>query len=244
MPERPLLTATLTRSLPLSELTKHLEFQVETPRQIDFQAGQFISVKAFKEGKHITRAYSIASPPRGDNSFDLCLNRVQDGFMSNFLCSIPEGSVIHWHGPHGLFTLRQPLQESLFIAGGTGIAPFRGMIHWLFEEKERNQGQDFWLIYGARYESDIYYQKEFRQIEAENPNFHYRITLSRGSPAWPGLRGYVQSHVRELLQSRANFGAGDMHAYICGVHEMVDANRAMLKELGWDRKSILYERYD
>ncbi len=36
----------------------------------------------------------------------------------------------------------------------------------------------------------------------------------------------------------------DMHAYICGLDKMVRANRELLKSLGWDRKQILYEKYD
>jgi ferredoxin-NADP reductase len=35
-----------------------------------------------------------------------------------------------------------------------------------------------------------------------------------------------------------------MHAYICGLDKMVKANRDLLKSLGWDRKTILYEKYD
>jgi NAD(P)H-flavin reductase len=64
-------------------------------------------------------------------------------------------------------------------------------------------------------------------------------TLSRGSDNWPGLRGYVQEHVRALAEGRT-----DMHAYVCGLDKMVSANRELLKSLGWDRKSILYEKYD
>ena len=39
-------------------------------------------------------------------------------------------------------------------------------------------------------------------------------------------------------------GRTDMHAYICGLDKMIKANRELLKGLGWDRKSILYEKYD
>ena len=53
------------------------------------------------------------------------------------------------------------------------------------------------------------------------------------------LRGYVQEHVASIAQGRT-----DMHAYICGLEKMVKANRELLKSLGWDRKSILYEKYD
>ena len=52
------------------------------------------------------------------------------------------------------------------------------------------------------------------------------------------MRGYVQEHVSGIVSART-----DMHAYICGLDKMVTANRVLLKQLGWDRKSILYEKY-
>jgi ferredoxin-NADP reductase len=233
-------TAQLIRSTSLSELTKHMEFEMKGPTRFGFVAGQWLSFKTTKpDGEEITRAYSIASPPNGDLRFALCLNRVQDGFMSNFLCDLQEGAEIDCQGPFGNFTLRPPLRDTVFIATGTGIAPFRSMLRWLLAEKSRHQEKQFWLVFGNRREKDIYYHQEFLDLSARHPNFHYLPTLSRGSPDWRGLHGYVQEHVPDIVQGRT-----DMHAYICGLDRMVKANRELLKGLGWDRKSILYEKYD
>jgi ferredoxin-NADP reductase len=239
--QRKLLTARLTRSVALSEQTKHLEFTVEGVETFPFIPGQFVSIQEPKpDGKVHTRAYSIACAPGFLPSFDLCLNRVEAGFLSNWLCDLEEESTVHFHGPHGMFTLRQPHQDSVLIATGTGIAPMRGMLHWLFEHPERHEDREFWLLYGTRHETGLYYRDEFLKIAQEHPNFHYLPTLSRGADDWQGLRGYVQDHLREILGDRR-----DMHAYICGLHQMVDANRQLLKEeLGWDRKQIVFERYD
>lgn len=233
-------TARLTRSTALTELTKHLEFEMKSVARFGFVAGQWMSFKTTKpDGEEITRAYSIASPPGEDSRFALCLNRVQDGFMSNFLCDMKAGDEIACQGPFGDFTLRPPMRDTVFIATGTGIAPFRSMLQWLLAEESRHQGKQLWLIFGNRTEKDIYYHDEFLRLAAEHPNFHYQPTLSRGSEGWQGLRGYVQEHVPGITQGRT-----DMHAYICGLDKMVKANRELLKSLGWDRKSILYEKYD
>jgi ferredoxin-NADP reductase len=238
---RHLLNARLVRSAIISERTKHLEFVIDELEQFEFTPGQFVSVKEPRpDGKEITRAYSIASPPRGDNTFDLCLNRVDEGFMSNYLCDVELGTVVHIHGPHGHFVLRPEPKDSVFIATGTGIAPFRGMVQWLFADEARHRGREFWLVYGTRYEQDIYYRAEFEAIAKRHSNFHYVVTLSRGDQNWKGARGYVQDHVKEIVGERK-----DMEAYICGLNAMVSANRKLLKEeLGWDRKQIVYERYD
>ncbi len=211
---------------------------MDAPR-FGFVAGQWLSFKHTKpDGEEITRAYSIASPPDG-NRFALCLNRVQDGYMSNFLCDLREGEELACQGPFGDFIPRPPMRDTLFIATGTGIAPLRSMLHWLLADTSRHQEKDLWLVFGNRTEADIYYHQEFLQLAEAHPNFQYRPTLSRGGADWTGLRGYVQEHVPGIAAGRA-----DMHAYICGLEKMVKANRDLLKGLGWDRKAIFYEKYD
>jgi len=233
-------TACLLRSVPLSGYTKLLEFEIKGEPRFGFVAGQWLSLKHnHPPGEEITRAYSIASPPGDSNQFSLCLNRVQDGFMSNFLCDMKEGDEISAQGPFGDFILRPPLRDTIFIATGTGIAPFRGMLHWLLADGSRHQGKKLSLVFGNRTEQDIYYHEEFLGLAEKHENFHYLPTLSRAAAEWQGLRGYVQQHVSAITQGRT-----DMHAYVCGLDKMVKANRDLLKSLGWDRKSILYEKYD
>jgi ferredoxin-NADP reductase len=240
MPVFQTFTARLVRSVPLSEPTKHLEFEMEGVPRFGFVPGQWLSLKQAKpDGEELTRAYSVASPPTDDNRFALCLNRVQDGFMSNFLCDRKEGEQINCQGPFGDFILRPPLRDTIFIATGTGIAPFRSMLHWLLADPSRHQSRSFFLLFGSRTEKDIYYHREFLQLAAQHANFDYLPTLSRCGPEWKGLRGYVQQHVPGIVQNRA-----EMNAYICGLDKMIKANRDLLKELGWDRKSIRYEKYD
>src|SRR5882672_2279454 len=234
------LQASLARSSQLSEYTRHLEFEVRGVPRLGFVPGQWLSLKASKpDGGEITRAYSLASPPADDARFAFCLNRVQDGFMSNHLCDMAEGDEIAFQGPFGSFILRPPLRDTVFIATGTGIAPFRSMLHWLLADPSRHEGRKFWLLFGVRYEQDIYYREEFERFAAEHSNFHFLPTLSRGGSDWQGLRGYVQQHLPEIVGNRT-----DMYAYICGLDKMVSANRDFLKSLRWDRKQILYEKYD
>jgi ferredoxin-NADP reductase len=232
--------ALLTRSVALSEFTKHLEFEVKGTDYVGFVPGQWLSVKTdTPEGEEMTRAYSIASPPTENGRFAFCLNRVQDGFMSNYLCNLEEGAEITFQGPFGNFILHPPPLDSVFIATGTGVAPFRSMLQWILAEADRHLGRQLWLLFGARREQDLYYHAEFDQLAANHDNFHFLPTLSRAGEEWKGLRGYVQQHLGEIVGMRT-----DMHAYICGLAKMVKANRELLKTLGWDRTAIRYERYD
>lgn len=256
----PLYTAHLEKKLLLSEYAQcyHLEFSIPELASFDFVPGQFVSfVAEDHKGKHQMRAYSIASAPFA-NRFDLCLNRVEGGFFSNKLCDMEAGQSVRFHGPYGMFTLRQPITDSIFIATGTGIAPMRGFTQYLFPEsgEGRSEGRSIWLVYGTRHETELYYQKYFEKLAAEHCNFHYLSSLSRPHEGWAGLRGYVQDHVAGIVRNRTNGSHSstvaavaepngfDIHAYICGLNEMISNNRKRLIEQGWQKKQIIFERYD
>ncbi len=213
-------TAILTQKACLSEVAQcyHLEFEIPEVADFPYPSGQFISTVATdSKGKSQTRAYSIASAANG-NRFELCVNRVEGGFFSNHLCDLPVGGTLQVHGPHGNFTLREPLTDSIFVATGTGIAPMRGFTQWLFPEfgehagEDRSNGKEIWLVYGTRYESELYYRDYFDRIAAEHDNFHYVTTLSRAQEEWAGHRGYVQEHVGSIVETRSQASAAAEYA--------------------------------
>jgi len=270
MPEslspRKLSTARLKRRVCLSEAAQcfHLEFVVEGVEEFSFVPGQFISVVATDpRGRLETRAYSIASAPKA-NQFDLCLNRVEGGYFSNLLPDLEVGTTIQIEGPLGFFTVREPVADSILVATGTGVAPIRGMLQWMFPAAgpDRSDGKEIWLVYGTRNEGEIYYREEFEAIAQRHGNLHYLATLSRAPEDWAGLRGYVQDHVARIVEERAGrLGLPlpspkpdpsilpaqlrfDMYAYICGLSDMVAAVRERLTGFGWHRKQIISERYD
>jgi ferredoxin-NADP reductase len=266
---RELYTARLAQKECISDSSQcyHFVFVLDALGSFPFAAGQFISAVAEDaNGKQQTRAYSIASAAYR-NCFDLCVNRVEGGFFSNHLADLPDlpiGGTIQIHGPHGHFVLKEPVTDSILIATGTGVAPMRAFAQWLFPEDgpDRSNGKDIWLVYGTRYETELYYHDEFAALAARHPNFHYLVTLSRAQPDWTGLRGYVQTYVAKIVEERAaRLGQPlpqpppdpatpkselefDIYAYICGLNNMVAGVREKLAGYGWHRKQIVFERYD
>jgi ferredoxin-NADP reductase len=259
-------TARLERKVCISEVAQcyHFKFVLDGLESFPFASGQFVSAVAQDgNGKMQTRAYSIASAASGKR-FDLCVNRVESGFFSNYLADLPVGGAIQIHGPHGHFILQSPITDSILVATGTGVAPMRGYAQWLFPEEgpDRSNGKQIWLVYGTRHETDIYYQDEFEALALRKPNFHYLPTLSRAQESWGGLRGHVQVHISRIVEERAaRFGlslplpapdpatpaAGlnfDIYTYICGLNFMVSGVRDLLAGFGWHRKQIVFERYD
>jgi CDP-4-dehydro-6-deoxyglucose reductase len=229
------LKARLIESREIAPEVKHFVFDVPEVEQLPYLPGQFVSFSHEFGEKKVTRAYSTASAPE-ENRFELCLNRVQDGIFSPWLFTLEPGNTVDMKGPLGYFTWRYPASDSILVATGTGIAPFRGM---LASYLEGGGDREVTLVYGVRYEGSLLYREEFEEMERRYSNFRFWPTLSRPDASWSGRTGHVQQHVIEALDERR-----DMDVYICGLKAMVDDVRARLKELGLDRRHIIFEKYD
>jgi ferredoxin-NADP reductase len=234
------MKARLIGSREIGPNTRHFEFEA-VDWSAAFVPGQFLSLTHWFGQNEITRAYSIASPPNG-RRFALCANLVPDGHFSPFLFRMAPGAEMEFKGPYGAFILRRPVSDSILVATGTGIAPFRSMLHTKLSEHGKLSEQaepHFTLIFGVRHESGLLYHDEWTQLDRAAPNFDYLPTLTRPTHTWTGLAGRVHDHVLQTLGERR-----DVDIYICGLREMVDELRARLKEIGVERKRMIYEKYD
>lgn len=242
--------ARLVASRYLAPSVRELEFERVDGAPFDFAPGQWVNLvlPLPPPTGEIKRAYSIATPPReGSPRFALAVTRVVDGPGSQHLHAIKEGVTLRAIGPQGLFT-RSPAEEqaSLFVGTGTGVTPLRSMIGAALAAGSK---APLWLLFGARFEQDVLYREEFERWAREHENFRYEVTLSQGEDGWRGRRGYVQSHVPELLaELRGRLGSGEeagVHGYVCGLERMVNSVRDLLRgELGVPRRQVHTERYD
>jgi CDP-4-dehydro-6-deoxyglucose reductase, E3 len=216
----------VSRVRDLTHDVRELELTLCEPKEIAFLAGQFISFEVLKEGRPypVTRAYSIASPPSTTDKVVLLFNLVP-GPGSVYLFSLQEGDEVRFKGPAGAFHLRDdPGKRLLFVATGTGIAPFRSMI---LSRLERNRNQLLILFWGVRSERDLYYQDEFQDLAARHPQFSFVTTLSQAGPDWIGARGRVSSLVQERVTS-----VHDLAVYLCGNGQMIKDVTAMIQAKG------------
>jgi CDP-4-dehydro-6-deoxyglucose reductase len=204
-------------------------------KKLDFIPGQFVSLTGTVNGKKITRAYSIASAPGADTRFELCLNLVHEGAFSPSLFAMKPGSAVDMVPPLGTFVLRNPPRDSILVATGTGIAPFRSML----KAHLSATSPAFTLLFGVRYEASLMYRAEFEAMASRFSHFRFCPTLTRPDPSWTGRTGRVQAHLKELIGERR-----DLDIYLCGLKLMVNDVRNMLKEMGFERRQILYEKYD
>jgi ferredoxin-NADP reductase len=225
--------ARLVEATEIAPLTRQFTFEAE--EALSFVPGQFVSLVRENGGKTITRAYSIASAPAG-HRFEVCLNLVEEGSFTPLLFGMSPGDAVEYKGPFGTFVFRTPLSDSILVATGTGITPFRSMLQ---ERLPKEPERQFTLVFGARHEHGLLYRAEFEELAIRYRNFRFVPTLTRPGGGWTGLAGRVHAHVDLELGDRR-----DVDVYICGMAEMVNELRGALKEKGLDRKRIIVEKYD
>jgi CDP-4-dehydro-6-deoxyglucose reductase, E3 len=231
------MNARLVEFRDLSPNTREFTFETvdDYGDPFDFIPGQFVSLFAERNGRPITRAYSLASPPRG-NRFDLCLNLVEQGVLSPWLFELKPGDLVEYKGPFGTFMLKERPQETILVATGTGITPFRSILH---HHLSSDPNRKTTLVFGARHEHGLLYSAEFEELERAHAHFRFLPTLTRPGTEWKGRTGRVHDHVLEVVGDKK-----DVNVYICGLAEMVNGLRNKLKDKGLDRKQIIVEKYD
>jgi len=229
------MQARLIESVEIAPDVRHFVFEAPELERVDFTPGQFVSFTNAINGKNITRAYSIASAPSGTNQFELCLNLVKEGVFSPHLFQMKPGESVEMRPPLGGFVLRNPPRDSILVATGTGIAPFRSILRAHLNETS----QAFTLLFGVRHEHSLMYREEFENLARRYPHFRFMPTLTRPEPSWTGRTGRVQAHLAEAIGGRR-----DVDILLCGLKLMVNDVRNILRDMSFDRKQILYEKYD
>ncbi len=227
--------ALLTRIEILTETVRNFHFEFREKPRFDFVPGQFVMVEVPKEGKFVKKPYSIASAPYLPNQLELCIKKVEGGFVSSWFFELKTGDTLEFIGPKGSFRLKEPLPEHLiFVATGTGIAPLRAQFEQLLHE---GYDKKISLIFGNRYEDEILFEQEFRQLANKHPNFEFLPVISRPKQ-WRGEQGYVQDMLKKYYpnpQGRA--------VYICGLVPMVNDLRDCLEKLNYPKESVHFEKW-
>lgn len=218
--------------------TRRYWIEVPGVASFDFIPGQFVTLDLPIDEKPARRwrSYSIASWPDGTNVFELLIVLNKEGRGTPYLFEqVQEGSELTFRGPQGVFTLHEPLDKDLFlICTGTGIAPFRSMLHHI--KDHHISYQTIYLIFGCRTRGSLLYYDEMMKLQERLPRFYYLPTLSREQ--WSGKCGYVHPVYEELCANRqpAEF-------FLCGWKNMIDEAKQRIQAMGYDKKAIHQELY-
>ena len=230
---------------------KHTTFDVSgTPLAGTFRPGQSFGVippgKDDNGKPHKVRLYSLASPSWGEDGGGTVISTTPKrlvgeffpqtarddpsdhhlfrGVCSNYLCDLKPGDEVLLSGPNGKrFQLPADYvaHDYLFLATGTGIAPFRGMLMELLQGPGGACGSEIHLVMGSPYTTDLLYHDLFERLAAEHSNFHYHTAISR-EPRGMGRGGlYVDALLEERLDSFGVLLASPRTLiYVCGLAGM------------------------
>lgn len=204
----------------------------------DFMPGQFVTLDLpiHEKPNKRWRSYSIASWPDGTNVFELLIVLLEGGAGTTYLFNeINVGDELVFRGPVGVFTLPKPLDKDLYlICTGTGIAPFRSMLHHI--ELHNIPHNNIYLLFGCRQKCNLLYHDEMHELAEHIPHFHYIPTLSREE--WEGKTGYVHALYEELAKEKP-----PAYFFLCGWKNMIDEAKVRITAMGYDRKAIHQELY-
>ena len=229
-----------------ASFVKHLVLDVSgTPLAGNFRAGQSFGVIApgtDERGRpHKVRLYSVACPSWGEDGDGNLVSttpkrlieefqpqrpteipsdhRLFLGVCSNYLCDIREGDEVAVTGPNGKrFLLPEDIEAHnyLFIATGTGIAPFRGMLMELLEGPGGPTGARTALVMGTPYTTDLLYEDLLQRMQRQHANFEYHTATSRESG-----RLYVGSLIEREIDRFADLLEDPRTLiYVCGLEGM------------------------
>lgn len=208
-----------------------LAFTLARPAGLAFLPGQYVNLRV--PGTEQRRSYSFSSAP-GAEGLSFLVRDIPGGLMSGWLRAAQPGAAMEFTGPSGSFYLRDVTRPLLFLAGGTGLAPFLSMLGRL---AETGCNQPVRLVYGVTNDADLVGLAELDAYGARLPGFSYVTTVAAEVSAHP-RKGYVTAHV-----DPAWLNGGEVDVYLCGPPPMVDAVRGWLATQGVTPASFYTEKF-
>lgn len=238
----PWRTGTVIKIEDETDNTKRFWIQINELESFDFKPGQFVTLDLpiHEKRNKRWRSYSIASWPDNTNIIELVIVRLDGGLGTAYLFDqVIEGSSLTLRGPQGVFVLPEILDRDLFfICTGTGVAPFRSMLHYI--QQNNIIHKNIYLIFGCRMTHHCLYGAELKRLESQLSGYQYIPTFSREPEENVSVRrGYVHTVYEEIIHK----GKPDASFFLCGWKIMIDEAKARILSLGYNKKDIHLELY-
>ena len=218
----------------LSDSTTAFSVRLDDRSSLGFLPGQYVNILI--PGTDQTRSYSFSSGPQADE-VGFLLRNTPTGALPTYLKERASvGDRIEFNGPLGSFYLREVKRPLLFLAGGTGLAPFLSMLEKL-ESSDGAGAHPIHLIFGVTNDADLVRVDELEGFASRLPNFTFLSTIADEGSAHPN-KGYVTGYIEP-----EHVNDGQVDIYLCGPPAMVDAVRTHLADQGITPASFYYEKF-
>ncbi|MBB4184278.1 benzoate/toluate 1,2-dioxygenase reductase subunit [Sinorhizobium terangae] len=222
--------ATVANVVPHNDAAIVLELDVDAQAPA-FLPGQYVNIGVPGGGQ--SRSYSFSTAP-GERRIGFLIKKIPGGVMSSWLERAETGTKLELTGPLGSFYLREVERPLLFLAGGTGLAPFLSMLEVLACE---NPQERVHLVYGVTRDLDLVLVDEIEAYAKRLANFTYSTVVADEASSHP-RKGWVTQHMpAEVLNG------GDVDVYLCGPPPMVDAVRTYFDDNAVKPHSFHYEKF-
>jgi len=220
---------------------KRFRFELKDPATVKFTAGQYMQLLTPKykgNNEEVYRAYSIASDPSENSIVELIIRRVPNGICTTYCFDhLKEGDPVNMNGPYGDFRLSDTDAPMVFVAGGSGMAPFVSIRHYM---RNNNISRKVKYFFGGNTLKDLCLDKQMKEFEAVLDGFEFIPVV--GNPEqggkWTGQTGLVT----EAVQRSYNDLSGH-EGYLCGSPGMIDAAVKVFVALGMPQEKVYYDKF-
>ena len=208
-----------------------------------FEAGQYatLGLVGHDGPKLIQRPMSVSSSAEDLSEYEFFIRLVNIGGFTPLLWERTVGDPINIKGPKGKFLLQDDGRRAVFVASGTGLAPFTSMIDTL---RDRGQERDILLLHGVSHVHDLAWHDELIQLQASGFPLRYVPTVSRPAenPGWTGCVGRVETIVEDQITEHG-LTPDNATFYLCGNPDMITAVEEIALARGFPPEQIRKELY-
>ena len=188
---------------------KEVLLTLKNPAEVTFKAGQFMQIKVPKyklSNEEVYRAYSISSANSKTDTIEFEIRLVPNGICTSYVHDyLKEGDKLTINGPYGEFFLRNTDNDIVCIAGGSGMAPIKSILHYMNDKQIKRRTRYF---FGARSLKDLFLLDEMALFEKEIPDFMFIPALSSPEPEdrWKGESGLITEVLDKHLKDGRKSG--------------------------------------
>jgi predicted ferric reductase len=181
-----------------------------------FRSGQFgwltVWGSPFKISAHPFSFSSSAAAT--DGRVAMSIRKLGD--FTSQIHDVPVGRRVYIDGPYGAFTMGNPADLHVLVAGGVGITPMISMLRTLADEGDK---RPLVLLYGSKTWEEITFREELEALDARL-NLTVVHVLENPPEGWPGERGFITAAV---FKRHLPPGYAKHEYFICGPGVMMDA---------------------
>lgn len=211
--------------------SRYIILSLKALAPFNYQAGQFTQVVFEDQLGSFRKYYSIASAPRADGRFDLCL-QLDDTRLRSWAMEQTLGRTLSVAAPSGRFFLPPPEQPVVMIAGGSGVTPLRAILEARAQQREAAPST---LLYGCKTDQEIPFYDSLQALQVTSPKIHVHffaddIALGRARLGRPldALPEFVK--------------AGDTYL-LCGPPAFMSGAQKILQDSGVNPEKIHQDRF-